>query len=244
MLAAVGLLFALSSSASSKSAHAADAVDTVVLKSGGKLRGVVMEQDPRTGVSIKLLDGTTRAIPAADVASVEYGSPASASPPPAVSAPSAAAPGVPTGPSTAPVRSTPPADGAIPAQHMEDHVTHGIPAIWIPGLVIFLTTYATAIAVVAATADDRVRGKSIGYAAIPLFGAIPAFADEDARPEGAGNYAAIIAGTILENVGMAMFIGGLAAPRHHQVMVNNAAPLPVDFNVTPEGGRVRLQLRF
>jgi hypothetical protein len=49
-----------------------DTRDTVVLANGGLLRGIVFEQDPRAGVGIKLPDGSTRRVKAADVKKVLY----------------------------------------------------------------------------------------------------------------------------------------------------------------------------
>ncbi len=57
---------------------AGEGQDTVLLKNGGRLRGTVFAEDPVQGVSIKLLDGTTRNVPPAEVARVEYGPPAGA----------------------------------------------------------------------------------------------------------------------------------------------------------------------
>lgn len=47
-------------------------VDMVVLKSGVKLRGVVMEDEP-TRVAIKLVDGSTRVLRRSEIERVEYG---------------------------------------------------------------------------------------------------------------------------------------------------------------------------
>ena len=47
-------------------------VDMVVLKSGAKLRGVVMEDEP-TRVAIKLVDGSTRVLRRSEIERVEYG---------------------------------------------------------------------------------------------------------------------------------------------------------------------------
>ena len=44
----------------------------VVLKSGAKLRGVVMEDEP-TRVAIKLVDGSTRVLRRSEIERVEYG---------------------------------------------------------------------------------------------------------------------------------------------------------------------------
>lgn len=54
------------------SAPRADVVDMVVLKTGVKLRGVVMEDEP-TRVAIKLVDGSTRVLRRSEIERVEYG---------------------------------------------------------------------------------------------------------------------------------------------------------------------------
>src|SRR5262245_54435307 len=56
-------------------ARAADTDDTVLLANGGRLRGVVIADDPDQGVTIKLADGTTRTVQRAQVKSVQYGQP-------------------------------------------------------------------------------------------------------------------------------------------------------------------------
>jgi hypothetical protein len=58
----------------------ADGDDIVFLKNGGRVRGVVMLEDPKQGVKVKLGDGSVHEVPAADVDHIEYAKPA---PPPA-----------------------------------------------------------------------------------------------------------------------------------------------------------------
>ena len=67
----------------------AQPVDTVFLADGGRVRGQVMEEHPKTGVRVRLADGTVRDIPAAEVDHVAYGGSPSAPPvvPPPVSPP-------------------------------------------------------------------------------------------------------------------------------------------------------------
>jgi hypothetical protein len=79
-------------------AWAGDSDDVVFLRNGGRLRGMVIEDDPAT-VTIKLPDGTVRALARAKVKQIEYGAtnpaipPAAAVPlPPPVLAPGPAAP--------------------------------------------------------------------------------------------------------------------------------------------------------
>lgn len=53
--------------------------DTVVLTNGGRLRGIVMVDEP-SGVSVRLADGTVRQVPRADVQRVDYASSPASSP--------------------------------------------------------------------------------------------------------------------------------------------------------------------
>jgi hypothetical protein len=70
--------------------------DIVFLKGGGRVRGTVIEEDPKAGVRIKLADGSFRTVTHAQVDRVEY-APAEAPPPvPVVPAPAAAAVVAPT----------------------------------------------------------------------------------------------------------------------------------------------------
>lgn len=48
------------------------AADEVKLKNGGRVRGTIMEEDPKTGVRVQLADGTVRVIEAAKVEKVIY----------------------------------------------------------------------------------------------------------------------------------------------------------------------------
>ena len=73
-------------------AWAGEGQDIVYLVNGGRVRGTVFMEDPVNGVTVKLIDGTTRTIPKAEVARVQYG-PEAAAPAPAPAAP--AAPGAP-----------------------------------------------------------------------------------------------------------------------------------------------------
>jgi hypothetical protein len=78
---AFALAFALTLSTSTR-AHAGETDDTVMLKNGGRVRGIVVEEDPAKGVRIKLPGGELRAIPAKDVDRVVYGAAPSPAPPP------------------------------------------------------------------------------------------------------------------------------------------------------------------
>jgi hypothetical protein len=49
-----------------------ESLDTVLLTNGGRVRGTIFDDDPRTGVGIKLPDNTTRRIKSADVKKVLY----------------------------------------------------------------------------------------------------------------------------------------------------------------------------
>jgi hypothetical protein len=52
-----------------------DTLDTVFLTNGGRLRGVVFDEDPHAGVGIKLPDGATRRLKAAEVKKILYHTP-------------------------------------------------------------------------------------------------------------------------------------------------------------------------
>jgi hypothetical protein len=54
-------------------ALADDVRDTIMLANGGRIRGTVMEEDPKAGVLIRLPDGTTKRIPDREVNEVVYG---------------------------------------------------------------------------------------------------------------------------------------------------------------------------
>ena len=85
-LASAGIVFTLLLTLASPAWATGD--DMVLLKSGGRVRGTVVVEDPGKGVRIRLADGTIRDIPASEVQSVVYESaPAPAAPPPAVAPP-------------------------------------------------------------------------------------------------------------------------------------------------------------
>lgn len=90
-------------------AGTAPAYDTVFLKNGGRLRGEVIEADPKVSVTIQLPGGELRKLPAAEVLRIEYQD---------TSVPGAAAPQAePTTPSPAPDREpgppAPPVEAAV-----------------------------------------------------------------------------------------------------------------------------------
>ncbi len=62
--------------------------DLVLLNNGGQIRGLVMSEDPKEGVSVRLANGTVRKIPASDIKSVQYaGESVAPKPSPSPSAP-------------------------------------------------------------------------------------------------------------------------------------------------------------
>jgi hypothetical protein len=73
--------------------------DTVLLSNGGRVRGIVIEDDPKTGVSIKLADGSIRRLTRGEVKQVVYASDATSTPPaapvPAAPTPVAVPPALP-----------------------------------------------------------------------------------------------------------------------------------------------------
>lgn len=114
-LAMAGLLAVTSAS---EVAYAGDD-DIVFLANGGRLRGTVFEEDPSRGVTIKLIDGTTRTLAPGDVQRVQYGARAAAAP---AAPPPAAAPTTPAAPGPA----------AAPAPYWATGSTP-YPAAWTPG---------------------------------------------------------------------------------------------------------------
>lgn len=49
--------------------------DVVLLSNGGRIRGTVIEADPREGASIKLEDGSVRRFDAGEISTIRYGDP-------------------------------------------------------------------------------------------------------------------------------------------------------------------------
>jgi hypothetical protein len=111
--ALVGFSLATPMTTAQAQAAAGEAVlaDAVELKNGGYVRGLILEVDPTSHLSLRLPDGQVRRIPIAEVASAERGGKPlnlSVSPAPA---PSAATPAAPP----APAASAAPAPAAAPA---------------------------------------------------------------------------------------------------------------------------------
>jgi hypothetical protein len=48
------------------------AQDTVYFLGGGRVRGIVLEENPKTGVRVRLLDGTIQTYPRDDLVRIEY----------------------------------------------------------------------------------------------------------------------------------------------------------------------------
>jgi len=144
--ALVGLSLATSRASAQPQPTATDAAvaDAIELKNGGYLRGLIIEVDPQSHVSVRLPDGQVRRIPIADIESAERGGkalsihppsgttapPEPASPPPGTAPPASAAPVA-----AAPVAAAPVA-GAPPTRHGEgelDRILDAIPGprVWI-----------------------------------------------------------------------------------------------------------------
>ena len=83
---AVALAIVLFTWIQSSAAYADDVTDVVMLTNGGRLRGVVAEEDPVKGVTIKLIDGTVRKLSVKEVKEIVHGSVAPIAPPPAPAA--------------------------------------------------------------------------------------------------------------------------------------------------------------
>lgn len=106
--------------------------DSVELKNGGYLRGLIVEVDPASHVSLRMPDGQIRRIPVADIESADRGGKSLALvPPPAGAAPAAAASAVaPAAAAAAPgTSSSPGAPSAPPVKRPSEleHILAGIP---------------------------------------------------------------------------------------------------------------------
>lgn len=173
----------------SATALAAEATpDTVHLTNGGRLRGTVSEEDPRTGVKIVLADGSVRSVPAADVRRVEYGSDAASAAPAPAPGSCACPPGASTGtvllPSGATVACTCAAPafygpgGVAPAQggpaaypeRVPTGETKGIKGLYIAGPIVLGVAWIATIGVTAGVAAERDKGEATAYACIPVAG--------------------------------------------------------------------------
>ncbi len=131
LLVATGMILALATAVGTARAQGpstaqapSDRDDVVVLAGGGRVRGTVVEEDPRKGVRIRLLDGTMRSVSAAQVVEVRYGAtqatatapaPVAAPPPAPAPAPLVPPPLPSPSPSLAPSPAAPaPAPGPAP----------------------------------------------------------------------------------------------------------------------------------
>jgi hypothetical protein len=145
----LSVALALGGLLASTPAQADESTDTVLLTNGGRVRGLVMEEDPQKGTSIKLLDGTVRRLNSNEVKQVLYGGRSAVeSPPPVtspavssshggaslavVTAPQAAPPGVlPALDDRTPVRARGPADGGTG----KGLITAGLVTLSVGGLI-------------------------------------------------------------------------------------------------------------
>ncbi len=105
-------------------AKASETTDTVYFLGGGRVRGTVIEENPRTGVRVRLLDGTVQTYPRDDLVRIEYADGSvshrvTAAPPPPAAPPTAAAP--------------PPAPAALPPPY-DHHRPHLLPIYLTLGL--------------------------------------------------------------------------------------------------------------
>ena len=97
LLEAGALALVLAAMGAPRTALADEGTDTVYLKSGGVVRGAVMEYDPGGEARVRLADGTVRTIPAGLIARVAMAADRPAPVAPAA-APAPAGPTAPTGP--------------------------------------------------------------------------------------------------------------------------------------------------
>jgi hypothetical protein len=187
-----------------------------------------MEDDPAQGVSIRLLDGTTRKVVRSEVMRVNYGDAAAAPPPPspAPSAPVAVAPlaAPPLAPSGYGYGYGAP--GALPALGARrDSEGHHVPALWITGLSLWSVTYLATIAITAGVARGD-KGKAIGEACIPIAGPFVGLADGGDSLTGAER-GGIITSLVLQQVGIALFVMGATIRVGGHDSSASIAPMPV-----------------
>jgi hypothetical protein len=123
LLAAIPALVGFSLAAPMTTAQAQPAAgeaalaDAVELKNGGYLRGLILEVDPASHLSLRLPDGQVRRIPIAEVAAAERGGKPlnlAVSPPPSATPPVAAPP---VATPAAPAASVTPVPAAAPVAH-------------------------------------------------------------------------------------------------------------------------------
>lgn len=116
-------------------AHAGDSDDTVFLKNGGRVRGTVLVEDPAKGVTLKLADGTSRTVPAAEVKNVEYAAAAGAST--AAPAPAPASVGYAPAPAPAPAATAPqPAPVAVAPTEPAEPPYHRRTGLFVTGIIL------------------------------------------------------------------------------------------------------------
>lgn len=106
--------------------------DSVELKNGGYLRGLIVEVDPASHVSLRTPDGQIRRIPVAEIEAADRaGKPLALTPPPTGTTPTAAAPAAaaaaPTGPAPNTARPAAPVAPPVKRQSELEHILAGIP---------------------------------------------------------------------------------------------------------------------
>lgn len=219
-LALVALLSSLTASA--------QALDTVFLTSGGRVRGTVIADEP-AGVTMQLPDGTTRKLLRAEVTRVEYAGSAAA-PPPAAPAPTATVPGAPP-PATPPATTcgrdadcspdaycsaagacTPraaPGPLGYAAPDTAPTRTQGIPALYIIGPIVLGVAWAATVAVTAAVTPDNAKAEYVSYACIPIGGPWVIIANDNK-----GDYTGpLVVSGVVQGAGLVMTVLGVSIRR-------------------------------
>jgi hypothetical protein len=165
---AIGAVLALASAA-----HAGDADDTVLLTNGGRVRGTVLEEDPTTGVRLRMPDGKVRTFKKAQVKSVKYGGeaadaqPAPAAPP--TSAPVVSAPPEPArAPDLASYGGQPAGFGPSQDQPVPKHRRVGLLVTGIVAMGAGVILLPIGGAVFAINANKECQGSSGGFGSTPL----------------------------------------------------------------------------
>lgn len=222
----------------------ADGVDVVHLKNGGRVQGVVIEDDPAAGATVRLGDGTTKKIPKSAISSIDYAPPAAVEPPapaPVVRIPQPAQP-------TQPMRRRAPhrtSDDSEDDGTADPDTSHGghierrsLKGLWVTGLVIDLSVWALRAGVTAgmcasySAKQHGCNGLDYGSAAIPVVGAwIQVSRGADPNQIGVGGFAANVFAGILEAGGFVMLVVGLSVK--HKVIVNGPETDSAMFTTGP-----------
>lgn len=216
-LAALGVALTMTFAQSAR----AEDPDTVMLASGGLVRGMVVEEDPLKGVSVRLADGTVRKIPPNELKRVIYAADAKASAKPPAAAAAFASPAPASVLAPTPLPSAAYAPGAFAGQpplydvRSSPHRSHrsSIKALWIPSLIVWSTTYVATVAVTAGivATEKSSNAAVVGESAIPFAGPWVMIADpQNHMDQQAGRMASTAISGVFQDICLLGFILGVS----------------------------------